>query len=595
MNEQEIKLKRCPNGEYRNKITKMCEPKLLEDDKKNLKRCPKGEHRNKTTKRCEPKKELSKRKTQKMMILPAELRQAKKKLKPLILPDIAKNTVSEDVLITVGNLLENLNEKGAEYAEGLYYIGANVISDILFFYLMKKYGNKCFLYGNKYLRKINVGLNYAINIDLISIIQGSNEKTLVDITNATPEIQSFFHKINTNDRFYINNYNILYNTIVINNHQIDNLLDCMNNSSNPIIIMPLTLSFSVTSGHRNMLIYRRDKHVIEHFEPHGGVFGIGKENKYELETILELLVEYISIYCNKKLIYISSLKVCPADGPQRVERGVIKTLKEGGGYCVLWSYLFAEVVLLNPTISSNAVFSMIMQLFNSERGAQNFLNIIRGYVITLGQEIALYLKKYFSFHLTIQDIAKLYQNKKKILNSDKILTCIKTIINLTFDIIFNLEGVFYSFIDAFVWDKKRPVSLDSIKKVITEQIINIPEFETFKIIDTEILPKIIQDLKTKQSDEELKLYLDAISAEDITRLELINYNMSETHRYYNMNLFLRVIKDEPEKYRELFKIFKSRLEKRQLAFKQQQLEYDYDYRMKQKAEKENKRQTKKKR
>lgn len=229
-----------------------------------------------------------------------------------------------------------------------------------------------------------------------------------------------------------------------------------------------------------------------------------------------------------------------------------------------------------------------MQLFNTKSGSQNFVNIMRGYVVILGQEVALYLKKYLNFHLTIPDLSKLYQNKYKIVNSGKILTCIKTIINLTFETVFDIEGVFYNFIQVYVWDKNRAVTLESIKKVITEQI-NIPEFDTFKIIDREVLPEIIQGLKTKETDEDLNLYLNGISNENIARLELITPD--DTYKYYKLNLFLRLIKDEPEKYRELFKSFKEKLEKKKLAFQQ----YQFVERMKKKAEKENKRQTKKQR
>ena len=48
------KLKRCPNGTIRDKVTKECVSKGPVNNTK-LPRCPKGTHRNKITLLCEPK------------------------------------------------------------------------------------------------------------------------------------------------------------------------------------------------------------------------------------------------------------------------------------------------------------------------------------------------------------------------------------------------------------------------------------------------------------------------------------------------------------------------------------------------------------
>ena len=49
------KLKRCPNGTYKDKITKECIPKKDLKNKVKLPRCPNGTRRNPKTQLCDPK------------------------------------------------------------------------------------------------------------------------------------------------------------------------------------------------------------------------------------------------------------------------------------------------------------------------------------------------------------------------------------------------------------------------------------------------------------------------------------------------------------------------------------------------------------
>jgi len=611
---------RCPKGEHRNNKTKKCEPKqavavkepnlevkpvikkeptlevqpvikkepnlqvkpvIKQEVKKeskeemvetNIKRCPKGEYRNPKTKQCEPKQNASaieKNKTQKLSppkserierierktrrVVSAELAEAKTKLKPLTLPDIANKTVPKEDLVSVGNFLENLNEKGGEYPDGMFYSGDSFVADVLFMYLLKKYGNKCF-YGIK--NRIMLEGRFGFVIDLKSF----NKDAPIDITGATPLVQTFLSKLNKSPRTKkdIGNYNILYETIIENKRHIDNLLDCIKTTRDPVIIIPLRLEILYSGepmGHQNMLIYRRDQNEIEHFEPHGGKQQ--SRSTYDLETILELLIEYISIYGNKKLTFVPSNQVCPTIGPQILETQIKKTVREGGGYCVLWSYLFAETVLLNPTIPSERVMSMMLKLFNNREtnGAQNFTNIIRGYTAILGQEIGLYLKKYVNVNLSIQDISRLNE-----FSHDKIYMCVITIVIITFDIIFNIDVGLFQFIKMYVWFKDPSLSLETVKANIIKSL-DSSVYDSFRTIDREILPRIANILKEKVSDEKIKMNLNSIPESDKQTLSKLDTESPLFVKgYYEKVIFLRLIKEDPEKYTELMKSFKIRLE-----------------------------------
>jgi len=177
----------------------------------------------------------------------------------------------------------------------------------------------------------------------------------------------------------------------------NNIINCVKRGTH-LFIIPIGFFFSNNTGHANMFIYRvnitDDKpptHVIEHFEPHGAVFQ-GRDDEEAENTldniqnkVLELLEEIKKIYNEKgkpiETEYISPREVCP------VIRGIQKTdySDNFGGFCGLWSFFFAELTVLNPTVSSKVLYSSLIEL--SRQDTEYIHKILIGYIIKLSEDI----------------------------------------------------------------------------------------------------------------------------------------------------------------------------------------------------------------
>ena len=199
------------------------------------------------------------------------------------------------------------------------------------------------------------------------------------------------------------------------------LLKCIKKNKNSddnnfILIIPImfavnnSIDSSRNDSHANMLIYRHSTSTLEHFEPHGANF-LGKHITFAplLYKTLREIVNSMNMYNNIKkkqfytnnITYIEPSKVCPfITGFQFIEGSVFNNLpldikkKEGGGFCIMWSIFFAEIVLLNPLYSSHDLLFAIISWINLKPENGMYLrNVIRGYVHTCFVEVDNVLKK----------------------------------------------------------------------------------------------------------------------------------------------------------------------------------------------------------
>ena len=265
---------------------------------------------------------------------------SKKKL--VVFPE-EKETVSKDAEVTIGSILENYNERGKQFAsEGIHYSPITLITEISNLYLIKKYNTNCFMYGDK----------------------GKNENFIYGgiVLNFLPrQLDLPIDEIIADMLGQLNGENLF---------QIQNFLNCIKNGQ-PIIIIPLLLQFADGTHHANMLIYRKDLNTIEHFEPHGSYLDLRQDYGDKISVLLQLLVDKINVVNNtpKTQFY----KVIPTDirlvpsnevcirgrGLQAIQSQLAAFHIEGAGYCQMWSLLFAELALLNPTISSKDILENI--------------------------------------------------------------------------------------------------------------------------------------------------------------------------------------------------------------------------------------------
>lgn len=197
-----------------------------------------------------------------------------------------------------------------------------------------------------------------------------------------------------------------------------------------ILIIPLTIQMS-EGAHANLLIYRANTGVIEHFEPHGREFG-GRGSAYVNQTLNSYLEQFVKLI-NKdvkannktlnedqeklpKITLIKAHDTCPEiRGVQALEeRSVIpkNTLIEPQGYCEAWSMFFTELCLKNPEMSSREIYTAIMDKTQLYDNKNNYLrNIIRGYTAFINNKIAKHFSRVFDEPITSAKIHNINTGK----------------------------------------------------------------------------------------------------------------------------------------------------------------------------------------
>jgi hypothetical protein len=271
------------------------------------------------------------------------------------------------------NILEQLDdlEKNGETISA--FAGEQTIETIFQLYLIKKYKSKCVV-ENKDLKKDQRALGITINLKLK--YTPAEEKIMKE------EFTRFSKKIT----------------------------ECVEKGEK-IIIIPLGYNKG-RGGHANILIYRRDSNVIEHFEPHGGEYIDNTKLQDSIKKTMLFFTSILNSEFKKKGIpsanYIEASQVCPyIKGLQSLE-GASKLKKkgiEGGGYCAAWSMFFAEVCLKNPNISSPEVLENIYNYLTTKASSHDYLRrVIRGYTGYLGETVNKYLEIFFKPKITVADI-----------------------------------------------------------------------------------------------------------------------------------------------------------------------------------------------
>jgi hypothetical protein len=182
------------------------------------------------------------------------------------------------------------------------------------------------------------------------------------------------------------------------------VMEKIKNMSESEHVLFITISMDmIISGHANLLVYRKSTNSLEHFDP----FPYDGDNiSIFLEDILWYIVNEMNIknkqnndiYYKGEIKFISQIEIYPSSewGFQSIEENFYNKSdemveKEGIGFCILWCIFFAELVLLNPNLTSKEIIIQSVQFVkkqtnsvsvNKEMGLY-FRNIIRGYLVIL--------------------------------------------------------------------------------------------------------------------------------------------------------------------------------------------------------------------
>jgi hypothetical protein len=296
------------------------------------------------------------------------------------------------------NILKQLDDL-EKNGETIYaFAGEQTIETIFQLYLIKKYKSKCVV-ERKDLKFVDRPIGITINLKL-KYSQAEENIMKEEFTHFSKKITECVEK------------------------------------GEKIIIIPLSYNRG-KGGHANILIYRRDSNVIEHFEPHGGEYINNTKLQDSIKKIMLFFTKILNLEFKKKGIpqanYIEASQVCPyIKGLQTLEgASILKKQKiEGGGYCAAWSMFFAEVCLKNPNMSSPEVLENIYNYLTTKASSNDYLRkVIRGYAGYLVETVNKYLEIFFKPKITVVDIVN-FTNNYKIVKLHTLGEAITVLVNI---------------------------------------------------------------------------------------------------------------------------------------------------------------------
>ena len=267
--------------------------------------------------------------------------------------------MKEDIKESIESLTSKLDKV-------YHYNGSIKVANILFYNLLYKYRSKCFVTPLKEKNLIPPTLS-GINIkDLLGLY--------IDPSEA-------FNNVFPPD--YIEYLGL-------------KLKKCTN-KSNDLILFPLLIFAKASSiGHSNMIIYKPEENKVYRFEPHGSSFSKVRFDEV-INNYLKKLFEVKLTHYIGNVTYVEPIGICPSiHGLQHFEGTISKDTEiEGNGYCMMWSLLFAEMVLLNPKKPLISILNELLTITN--RDPEQLRKLIRGYT-KLSTDIlkelsAIFLKK----------------------------------------------------------------------------------------------------------------------------------------------------------------------------------------------------------
>ena len=298
-------------------------------------------------------------------------------------PKIATK-VREEVIINYHEKVSNFMDKMYGYSHKLKQVKTTSVVTLYYFYLFSKYRMGCSTISRQ---SNDVGIYINLNLE-------------------------------EDDDLEEEGINIMAENVKF-------IASCIISGSQPLIVIPIFFKTSGSAGHVNILIYRRAENIFEHFEPHGKFFS-GKERMRVIEKLDLLFYHFIGdlnrelreVVNDRPLIrMVDSNDICPMlNGVQSLEESskLKKMPIEPLGYCMLWCLFFTELCLINPLISSDAIYTSIMSktLLQDENDQGDYLrNIIRGYSNHINNKIVKHFSPIFGTQLTTVKIDKFVKGR----------------------------------------------------------------------------------------------------------------------------------------------------------------------------------------
>lgn len=228
--------------------------------------------------------------------------------------------ISEDAIENLKFFVDTMKTQGVKNEADRIYKSNGTLTKLLYFQIIKKYGSKC----------------------------------IIRLANAYPGFK-YPEKVPSS---------ALYNSVQ----------KCLKDNVK-IFIIPLTYEI-----HFNMLIYRVTEgkggkvlHQIDHFEPHGFTMKSTDEANivsrklglFILNILKEIQASYEKEGITIRIQYNPPDEICPVlHGIQTIHSRSIFHVIGWEGHCVVWSMIFAELILLNPQTPSKLVYRQLLNLLD---------------------------------------------------------------------------------------------------------------------------------------------------------------------------------------------------------------------------------------
>lgn len=165
---------------------------------------------------------------------------------------------------------------------------------------------------------------------------------------------------------------------------VDLLKECSANNEGRYIVIPLVLEHEDTdqSGHLNVLIYDKIEKSAERYEPNGMNTPTGYNTSLMDEKIIKFL-SYIFLDNKEQIAYHKPQSFCPLKGLQYLEHMSRSGLSHlpfvmKRGTCSLWSIIYADERLSNPTLNRTQIHDKI--LLNIKNNDTNMYDFIISYL-----------------------------------------------------------------------------------------------------------------------------------------------------------------------------------------------------------------------
>lgn len=301
--------------------------------------------------------------------------------------------------------IHELNEKGQEYeTQGILYNSSGFMSNLMTSYLLNKYKLNCFIQ-----QQGKLGYPFTFNL-------GTNPVFSMDEMKELNNISHFIYQV----------------------------LKCIKNikEGTDVIFIPFGVNVN-NSKHHNMLIYRKTLGVLEHYEPLGTVVKY-KKAQLLLDEIVKIMnsanKKHNYKYYDKDIEYVEPLRNCPLrykKGFQKVEQELVPMLtndilqREGNiGFCIMWSFLIAEIAILNPTLRNYEITNTIYdKLYENKKNIPVFLrNTIRGYIHFMYEYVSDYLMQNYQIRLDFKNTIdpQILHNTVRLITTDNFVKYNKT-------------------------------------------------------------------------------------------------------------------------------------------------------------------------